>query len=77
LLQPTHRWHEYTESDDLALMHGRENLEFVRRGWIDNDTGDFKIPDDVINAVASSGGAPSAPPPSNPASGGTGAGIPR
>lgn len=76
LLQPTRRWHEYTEPDDLALMHGRENLEFVRRGWIDKETEEFKIPDDVINAVTSSGGAPVAPAP-NPASGGTGAGMPR
>src|SRR4051794_39025648 len=77
LLQPTRRWHEYTEPDDLALMHGRENLEFVRRGWIDRESGEFKIPDDVINSVATSGGAPSAAPSSNPASGGTGAGMPR
>ena len=33
-LQPTRIWHETTEPEDLALMHGRENLEFVKRGWI-------------------------------------------
>lgn len=76
MLQPTLQWHPYSEPEDLALMHGRENLEFVRRGWIDKETEEFRIPDDVVNTVASSGGAPVAPP-SNPASGGTGAGMPR
>ena len=53
-------------------MHGRENLEFVKRGWI-NDTGDFHVPDDVIEKVAGMGGSASGmTPTSNPASGGTG-----
>src|SRR5579885_457368 len=36
-LQPTFLLHQSTEAEDLALMHGRENLEFVQRGWI-NET---------------------------------------
>ena len=52
-LQPTRLWHETTEPEDLAIMHGRENLEFVQRGWID-ENGEFKIPDDVIAKVAQS-----------------------
>jgi len=76
-LQPTRRWHETTEWEDLALMRGRENLEFVRRGWI-TENGEFRIPEDVLNQVAASGGSVSgAAPTSNPASGGTGAGMPR
>jgi hypothetical protein len=50
-LQPTREWHEQTEPEDLALMRGRNNLQFVRRGWI-NDLGEFRIPDEVINQVA-------------------------
>jgi len=50
-LQPTREVHERTEPEDLALMRGRNNLEFYRRGWI-TDTGEFKIPDDVVNKVA-------------------------
>ena len=76
-LQPTRVWHETTEPEDLALMHGRENLEFVKRGWI-NDTGEFHVPDDVIDKVAGMGGSASGmTPTSNPASGGTGAGMPK
>jgi hypothetical protein len=58
-LQPTKIYHERTEPEDLALMNGRENLEFVRRGWINEDNGEFRIPDDVVNTVAqqASGGA--------------------
>ena len=70
-LQPTRLLHETTEPEDLALMHGRENLEFVQRGWIDKETGEFHIPDDVVAKVASAGPTPA----SNPASGGSGAGM--
>ena len=69
-LQPTFALHQSTEAEDLALMHGRENLEFVERGWINKETGDFQIPDDVIEKVAS--GTAGAAPTTNPASGGTG-----
>jgi hypothetical protein len=51
-LQPTKTYHERTEPEDLALMNGRDNLEFVRRGWINKENGEFRIPDDVVNAVA-------------------------
>jgi hypothetical protein len=57
-LQPTRLFHETTEPEDLALMRGRENLEFVQRGWIDKETGEFKIPDDVITKVAAGAGTP-------------------
>jgi hypothetical protein len=77
-LQPTMHWHETTEPEDLALMRGRENLEFVQRGWINKETGEFRVPDDVINAVAASNGSPiDASPTTNPASGGTGGGMPK
>ena len=76
-LQPTRLWHETTEPEDLSLMHGRENLEFLRRGWI-SENGQFQIPEDLVNQVASSGGSASGNlPASNPASGGTGAGMPK
>jgi hypothetical protein len=55
-LQPTRLYHETTEPEDLALMRGRENLEFVQRGWIDKESGEFKIPDDVIAKVAAGAG---------------------
>jgi hypothetical protein len=74
-LQPTRIWHETTEPEDLALMHGQENLEFVKRGWI-TDAGDFRVPDDVINKVSGTGGTSAGTmPANNPASGGTGAGM--
>jgi hypothetical protein len=50
-LQPTLNVHERTEPEDLALMKGRNNLEFYRRGWI-TDKGEFRIPDEVVNKVA-------------------------
>jgi hypothetical protein len=50
-LQPTREVHERTEPEDLALMRGRNNLEFYRRGWI-TDTGEFRIPDDIVTKVA-------------------------
>ncbi len=71
-LQPTRALHETTEPEDLAVMRGRENLEFVKRGWINKENGEFRIPDDVIDAIGT-GGAPS----NNPASGGTGGGMPK
>ena len=52
-LQPTREVHERTEPEDVALMRGRNNLEFYRRGWI-TDKGEFRIPDEVIAKVASS-----------------------
>ena len=37
--------------EDLALMRGRDNLEFVGRKWVGED-GKVKIPDDIVSAVA-------------------------
>jgi len=54
-LQPTKDAHERTEPEDLAVMRGRENLEFVRRGWIDRETGQFRIPENVVSEVAKLG----------------------
>ena len=51
-LQPTKTYHERTEPEDLALMNGRDNLEFVRRGWINEDNGEFRVPDDVVAVVS-------------------------
>jgi hypothetical protein len=77
-LQPTRGLHERTEWEDLALMHGRENLEFVNRGWINRESGDFRVPDDLIAKIGTGAPVASTPgPTSNPASGGTGAGMPR
>lgn len=73
LLQPTRRWHEYSETDDLALLRGRENLEFIRRGWINSETGEFKISDEAVAAVLN----PTAAPTTNQSSGGSGGGMPR
>jgi len=53
-LQPTKEWHERTEPEDLALMRGRDNLEFVNRKWI-TEGGEIRIPDDVVSAVAAQG----------------------
>jgi hypothetical protein len=77
-LQPTRGLHETTEHEDLDLMHGRENLEFVTRGWISRETGEFRIPDDLIDRVAAAGAsAGGTGPTTNPASGGTGGGTPK
>src|SRR4051794_15743545 len=76
-LQPTRELHETTEWEDLELMHGRENLEFVNRGWINRESGEFRVPDELIEKIAGGGGTSTAGPTSNPASGGTGAGMPR
>src|SRR4051794_39056159 len=79
-LQPTRLYHETTEPEDLQLMRGRDNLELFQRGWI-NESGEFRIPESVISQIAASGGAPittnNAAPTTNPASGGSGAGMPR
>jgi hypothetical protein len=58
-LQPSIKHHESTESEDLAAMRGRENLDFVNRGWISKETRQFRIPDDIVQAVAGDGGGQS------------------
>lgn len=76
-LQPSIHHHESTESEDLAAMNGLAYLEFYNRGWI-KESGEFRIPDDVVQAVASGGGTlRTSAPTTNPASGGSGGGQPR
>ena len=70
LLQPTKGVHERTENDDLMAMKCLENLEFVRRGWIYKESGDFHLPEDLVQAVPASNGAPiTASPTTNPSAG--------
>src|SRR5690349_4143803 len=60
-LQPTRLHHETTEVEDLQLLRGRDNIEMVERGWIDRESGEFRIPQNLIDQIAASGGAPMAP----------------
>jgi hypothetical protein len=78
LLQPSMGRHEQTEVDDMMRTLGTENIEFVNRGWINKETGEFRIPDELVQQVAASGGAATGGgPTTNPSSGGAGGGMPR
>jgi hypothetical protein len=49
-LQPS-LGHEELPQQDLTALMKRENVEFARRGWLDEKTGKFEIPADVVTKV--------------------------
>jgi len=49
-LQPS-LGHEESPQQDLDAMRKREDAEFVKRGWLDERTGKFEIPADVVSKV--------------------------
>jgi hypothetical protein len=50
-LQPSPA-HEALPQQDLAALRAAENAEFAKRGWLDESTGEVRVPDDIIQKVA-------------------------
>jgi len=46
------RAHPESSTSQLEELRWREQLEFARRGWVDPRSGEIRIPDDIVKAVA-------------------------
>jgi hypothetical protein len=50
-LQPSVQ-HNALPQADLGELHQRELAEFARRGWVDEKSGEVRVPDEIVAKVA-------------------------
>jgi hypothetical protein len=50
-LQPSVE-HNELPSIDLDQMHAAEHEEFARRGWVDPQSGEIRVPEKIVNQLA-------------------------
>jgi hypothetical protein len=50
-LQPSVQ-HNQLPSLDLARLHENERAEFARRGWVDEKTGEVRVPETIATRIA-------------------------
>ena len=51
-LQPTAKFHDTLDQQDMAAMLMRENQEFARRGWWDEKSEKIVIPEAIVAQVS-------------------------